>query len=350
MRWSRRSIGAETRAELTIACRALDRVFRAGRYWVPQWYRTTHPIAYWDVFAHPPKSCRDTRKASARRTIWWYDAAKAGQARAGEITHERLYRPPHSADDPDAARHPVRLLRRGAVRAGRPGRARDRAALAAPTPAAPRAYRAAAAISARAARSAPPADAVNSKYRGAQGLDPDFIKKPGKAVRLRQAGAGTFCADGVEFRPLRFRQELFPRRQRDPADQGEAAGLDVARHLDDASDLSDLDPARHPQGGAGRLAVRHLDVGGDHRRLCDSRLPVRDPPDHPVRRRLVLQYLPAARPDLGRLGAIPLVLEDHRLFLAHHAAADLDGARRLRHHDAADQELVPRRNPQAICA
>ena len=126
-------------------------------------------------------------------------------------------------------------------------------------------------------RSARPPMRVNSKYRGAQGLDPDFIKKPGKAVRLRQAGAGTLCADGVEFRALRFRQELFPRCQRDPADQGEAAGLDVARDLDDAADLPDLDPARHPQGGAGRLAVRHLDLGGDHRRLCDSRIPVRDP-------------------------------------------------------------------------
>ena len=34
-----------------------DRVFRAGRYWVPQWYRATHPVAYWDVFDHP-KACR----------------------------------------------------------------------------------------------------------------------------------------------------------------------------------------------------------------------------------------------------------------------------------------------------
>ena len=86
-------------------------------------------------------------------------------------------------------------------------------------------------------------------------------QEAGKAVRLRQAGAGALRADAVEFRPVRFRQELFPRRQRDPADQGEAAGLDVARHLDDAADLSDLDPARHPQGGAGRLALRHLDLG-----------------------------------------------------------------------------------------
>ena len=46
-------LAADTRAELTTACRAFDRVFRAGRYWVPHWYRATHPLAYWDVFDHP---------------------------------------------------------------------------------------------------------------------------------------------------------------------------------------------------------------------------------------------------------------------------------------------------------
>src|ERR1019366_9307195 len=176
-----------------------------------------------------------------------------------------------------------------------------------------------------------------------------FHQEAGSAVRLRQAGAGTFRADGVEFLPLRFRQELFPRCQRAAADQGEAPGLDVARDLDDAVDLSDLDPARHPQGGEGRLEVRYLDLGGDHRRIRDPGVPVRDPPDHPVRRRIVPQHLPAARLDLRRLVAVSLVLEDHRLFLAHHAALDLDGARGVRHHDAADEEFVPRRNPQAIC-
>ena len=240
-------------------------------------------------------------------------------------------------------------LRGGAVRAGRAGGARDRAALRRryrrhlPDFRRRRRFR-----RARPGRRAS-ADAVGFEIPRRAGARSRFHQEPGKAVRLRQAGAGTFRADAVEFRALRFRQELFPRRQRAAADQGEAAGLDVARDLDDASDLPDLDPARHPQGGQGRLAVRHLDLGGDHRRICDSGLPVRDPADHPVRRRLVLQYFPAARPDLGRLGAISLVLEDHRLFLAHHAAADRDGAGRLRHHDAADQELVPRRNPQAIC-
>jgi microcin C transport system substrate-binding protein len=71
-----RAIGAETRDDLTIACRALDRVFRAGRYWVPQWYRTNHPIAYWDVFAHPPRPARYTQGTGAPDN-WWHDAAKA---------------------------------------------------------------------------------------------------------------------------------------------------------------------------------------------------------------------------------------------------------------------------------
>ena len=39
-------IAADTRASLvTAACRALDRVIRAGRYWVPHWYKASHWIA-----------------------------------------------------------------------------------------------------------------------------------------------------------------------------------------------------------------------------------------------------------------------------------------------------------------
>ncbi len=72
-------IGANTRAELTIACRAFDRVFRAGRYWVPQWYRTTHPIAYWDQFAHPPKPPQYAQGVGAPEN-WWFDAGKAAKA------------------------------------------------------------------------------------------------------------------------------------------------------------------------------------------------------------------------------------------------------------------------------
>ncbi|WP_210163680.1 extracellular solute-binding protein [Bradyrhizobium sp. Tv2a-2] len=75
------AIGAQSRAELTTACRALDRVFRAGRYWIPQWYRSTHPVAYWDEFNHPTKLPRYAQGTGAPE-IWWYDAAKAAKEQA----------------------------------------------------------------------------------------------------------------------------------------------------------------------------------------------------------------------------------------------------------------------------
>jgi microcin C transport system substrate-binding protein len=47
-------IAADTRPKLVFAARSLDRLIRAGRYWVPQWYANTHRLAYWDLFGHPP--------------------------------------------------------------------------------------------------------------------------------------------------------------------------------------------------------------------------------------------------------------------------------------------------------
>jgi microcin C transport system substrate-binding protein len=76
-------IGADNRADLTIACRAMDRVFRAGRYWVPQWYRNSHPVAYWDVFDHPKTAPRyqiDNYSSSVgERILWWSDPDKAAR-------------------------------------------------------------------------------------------------------------------------------------------------------------------------------------------------------------------------------------------------------------------------------
>ena len=67
-------IGAKTRDELTTACRALDRVIRAGRYWVPHWYLPAHRIAFWDVFGRPPAQPRYFRGIP---DTWWYDRDKA---------------------------------------------------------------------------------------------------------------------------------------------------------------------------------------------------------------------------------------------------------------------------------
>jgi microcin C transport system substrate-binding protein len=74
-----KAMGAETRVDLTNACRAIDRVFRAGRYWVPQWFRATHPIAYWDLFNHPDKPPKYSGGVGAPEN-WWYDAAKAAKS------------------------------------------------------------------------------------------------------------------------------------------------------------------------------------------------------------------------------------------------------------------------------
>jgi microcin C transport system substrate-binding protein len=45
---------------------------------VPQWYRTSHPIAYWDQFEHP-KPPRYAQGVGAPE-IWWFDANKAAKA------------------------------------------------------------------------------------------------------------------------------------------------------------------------------------------------------------------------------------------------------------------------------
>jgi microcin C transport system substrate-binding protein len=68
------ALAADTRAELTTACRALDRVLRAGRYWIPMWYKAEHWLAYWDMFGRPATKPRYDRGAPA---TWWYDEAKA---------------------------------------------------------------------------------------------------------------------------------------------------------------------------------------------------------------------------------------------------------------------------------
>ena len=74
-------VAAKTREELHIACRAFDRVFRAGRYWVSAWHKPSHWIAYWDVFDRPPTKPRYGRGVP---DTWWYDAAKAARVeRAG---------------------------------------------------------------------------------------------------------------------------------------------------------------------------------------------------------------------------------------------------------------------------
>ncbi|WP_284211706.1 extracellular solute-binding protein [Methylobacterium brachythecii] len=71
-----KAMAAATRAELTIACRALDRVLRAARYWIPAWYSPNYRLAVWDVFGHPEKP---PTYALGTPGLWWFDEAKAAR-------------------------------------------------------------------------------------------------------------------------------------------------------------------------------------------------------------------------------------------------------------------------------
>ncbi|MGI9407241.1 MAG: ABC transporter substrate-binding protein, partial [Hyphomicrobiaceae bacterium] len=67
---------AKDRDRLKTATRALDRVLRAGHYWVSNWYNKTHRMAYWNKFARP-----GTKPLYNRGVIetWWVDPAKAAK-------------------------------------------------------------------------------------------------------------------------------------------------------------------------------------------------------------------------------------------------------------------------------
>jgi microcin C transport system substrate-binding protein len=65
---------AATREELTTACRCLDRLWRAGRYWMPAWYNNNAWIAHWDAFSRPE---RQPKLGVGAPDTWWWDEAKA---------------------------------------------------------------------------------------------------------------------------------------------------------------------------------------------------------------------------------------------------------------------------------
>ena len=69
-------VAARSRAELVTAARAADRVLRAGHYWVPQWYKGAHNLAFWNKFGWPEVKPKYERGALE---TWWYDTENAGK-------------------------------------------------------------------------------------------------------------------------------------------------------------------------------------------------------------------------------------------------------------------------------
>jgi len=72
-------MAARSMDELTVATKALDRVLRAERFWVPQWYKPTHWVAYLDMYERPANL---PPYALGELDFWWFNADKAEALKA----------------------------------------------------------------------------------------------------------------------------------------------------------------------------------------------------------------------------------------------------------------------------
>jgi microcin C transport system substrate-binding protein len=70
---------ADTRDALTPRVHALDRALRALYFWVPQWFKGTYTVAYFDMYEHPAKL---PPYALGEMDFWWYNAEKGEKLKA----------------------------------------------------------------------------------------------------------------------------------------------------------------------------------------------------------------------------------------------------------------------------
>ncbi len=68
------AMAAKTKPDLIIAAKALDRVLRAERFWVPQWYKDAYWVAAYDMFEHPETL---PPFALGELSFWWFNPQKA---------------------------------------------------------------------------------------------------------------------------------------------------------------------------------------------------------------------------------------------------------------------------------
>jgi microcin C transport system substrate-binding protein len=75
-------MASTTRDDLTVATKALDRALRAEEFWVPQWYKASDWVAYFDVFDHPEITPPYGLGAMG---LWWYNPEKAEALKAAGV-------------------------------------------------------------------------------------------------------------------------------------------------------------------------------------------------------------------------------------------------------------------------
>lgn len=72
-------VAADTAEEMHAATRALDRVLRSYGFWVPEWFKPTFTVAYYDQFEHPDPL---PPYALGETDFWWFNADKAAALKA----------------------------------------------------------------------------------------------------------------------------------------------------------------------------------------------------------------------------------------------------------------------------
>ncbi len=73
------TVRSETLADLQLRAKVLDRVLRAYQFWVPQWYKNKHTVAYYDMYEHPATL---PPFALGQLDFWWYNDEKAQALKA----------------------------------------------------------------------------------------------------------------------------------------------------------------------------------------------------------------------------------------------------------------------------
>ena len=72
-------LAAKTNDDMTVAPKALDRVLHNILFWIPQWYKDKHTVAYYNMYEHPEKL---PPYALGELSIWWYNPEKAAALKA----------------------------------------------------------------------------------------------------------------------------------------------------------------------------------------------------------------------------------------------------------------------------
>ncbi len=193
-------------------------------------------------------------------------------------------------------------------------------------------------------------DAVNSKYRGAQGLDPEFIKKLEKQFGFDKPAHERFLLmlwnyARFDFGSSYFRDVSVLQLVKEKLPVSMSLGiwmtlmtylisipLGIKKAVEDGSQFDVWTSTVIIVGYAipgflFAILLIILFAGGSF-----------------------FDWFPLRGLTSDNWSSLPWYSKIARLLLASGAADHCDGAVRLRDHDAADQELVSRRNPQAIRA